>query len=90
MSKQTFLEFKIPHVEAAMSVFNFRQLLALKLESYGYKIKPSVLFFSSFSNDPSFNEKYFKELMEENKIESIETTSLEKEQCFLIKVKNKL
>jgi hypothetical protein len=90
MSKQTFLEFKIPHIEAATSVFNFRQLIVLKLESYGYKIKPSVLFFSAFPNDHSYNEEYLKEIMEENGIESIETTVLEKEQCYLIKVKNKL
>lgn len=91
MNEQTFLKFKIPFVEVVQSVWKLHQLILLKMKSYGYKIKPNIVFFDTkLSSDVSFIKQVYKEVMDENNIESIKTAFLEDEQCCLIEVKNKV
>ena len=91
MISQTFLEFKIPFSEVVRSVWKIQQIILLKMESYGYKIKPYVEFFDTkLPNDFSLIKQVYKEVCEENNIESIEIAFLEDEQCYLIDVVNKV
>ena len=72
-NNQTFFEFKISYLEATTSILFLRELILIKLRSYGYKIR-------HFIEITSFDEDIYKEILTDAGIEDIRVSLLEDEQ----------
>jgi hypothetical protein len=81
-NNQTFLEFKISFLEATTSVLYLKELILIKLRSYGYKIRH----FTAIKLD----EDSYKEILTDACIEKLEVSFLEDEQNYRIRVFNKV
>ena len=79
MNKEYILEFKISYLEATTSVLYLRELILIKLRSYGYKIR-------HFIEITSFDEDIYKEILTDAGIEDIRASLLEDEQCYKIEI----
>jgi len=82
-NNQTFLEFKISYLEATTSVLYLRELILIKLRSYGYKIRHFIEITSS-------DEDIYKKILTDAGIEKLEVSFLEDEQNCRIRVFNKV
>jgi hypothetical protein len=79
-NNQTFLEFKISYLEATTSVLFLKELILIKLRSFGYKIRHFIL----------MSEELYEDIIKQAGIEKLDVSFLEDEQNYRFKVFNKV
>jgi hypothetical protein len=77
---ESVLEFKISYLEATTSVLSLKELILIKLRSFGYKIRQFI----------QLSEELYEDIIKQAGIEKLEVSFLEDEQNYRIKVFNKV